>query len=389
MSKTRIVYASSAMLEEDFSNLFKDVKNMPGQQAQRFNRLLIKGLAKNDVKVCAVSAPPINKTNTSSLFKFIGSSNKEGIKYCYTPTINVSGVKNALVLVYSFLKTFFLLIGRKGAVVCDVLNISVALGAVLAGRFLGKQCIGVVTDLPELMVTGHSKKQVKYCYKVMDMCTDYVLLTEPMNERVNPCKKPFTIVEGICDEDTDYIPRTEEGGSKNCLYAGLLDAEYGVETMVEAFLKANIPDCKLHICGKGPYEQELIKICRNTPQIIFHGVLLNSEIVSLEKKMTLLINPRPSEGEFTKYSFPSKIMEYMTSGTAVLATCLPGINKEYYKYFYTFYGEDCDKMADSMKSVLELPIKDLHQKGADAYRYVTENKNSKVQASKVLGLLKN
>ena len=46
-------------------------------------------------------------------------------------------------------------------------------------------------------------------------------------------------------------------------------------------------------------------------------------------------------------------------------------------------------MADSMKSVLELPIKDLHQKGADAYRYVTENKNSKVQASKVLGLLKN
>ena len=251
MGKTKIVYASSAMLEEDFSKLFKDTKNMPGQQAQRFNRLLIKGLAKNGAKVCAVSAPPINKSNCSKLFKFVGSSKQDGVKYCYMPTVNAKGIKNAVVMVCSFLKTFFSLIGRKGAVVCDVLNISVALGAVSAGRFLGKQCIGVVTDLPELMVTGHSEKQVRYCYKVMNKCTDFVLLTEAMNERVNPNGKPYTIVEGICDEELEYTKKSQNSEGKNCFYAGLLDAEYGVKTMVDAFLKADVPNSTLHICGKG------------------------------------------------------------------------------------------------------------------------------------------
>lgn len=389
MRKTKILYASSAMLEEDFSELFKDTKNMPGQQAQRFNRLLMKGLAKNGAAVCAVSAPPINKSNCSSIVKFVGSSQKDGVKYCYMPTVNIRKIKNATVMVCSFLKTFFSLVGRKGAVVCDVLNISVALGAVSAGRLLGKQCIGVVTDLPELMVTGHSEKQVRYCYKVMNKCTDFVLLTEAMNDRVNPNGKPYTIVEGICDEELEYTERLENSEAKGCFYAGLLDAEYGVKTMVDAFLKANVPNSTLHICGKGPYEDELTEVAKNNPQVVFHGVLLNSDVVKLEKEMSLLINPRPSDGEFTKYSFPSKVMEYMTSGTAVLATRLPGIGDEYYDYIYAFSGEGCDAMAESLKSVLSLSSKKLNQKGADAYRFVTEKKNSKAQAEKVLKLLKN
>ena len=45
----RIIYASSAMGEKTFSDIFINSKNIPGQQAQKFNRLLIKGLKLNEV----------------------------------------------------------------------------------------------------------------------------------------------------------------------------------------------------------------------------------------------------------------------------------------------------------------------------------------------------
>ncbi len=387
MSEAKIVYASSVMREQDFADLFRDAANIPGQQAQKFNRLMIKGIEKNGYNVLTLSAPPITKHNTSACWVSLKKVKDGKITYKYLPVFNVVGVRNILTMVSSFFGTFFALIGRRGAVVCDVLNVSVALGAVIAGRVLGKPCIGIVTDVPELMVTGHSEKQVKYCHKIIGDCTHYVFLTEAMNERLNPKAKPYTIVEGICNEELEYS-KTSDSSEKICLYAGLLDAEYGVKTMVEAFIKANVNDSKLYICGKGPYTEELKEIARNNPSIEYKGVLFNNDVVEMEKQATLLINPRPSKGEFTKFSFPSKIMEYMTSGTAVLATKLPGIPDEYYDYIYSFSGETVDQMTQSIKDVLSLEKCELDEKGKTAYDYVTLNKSAKAQAKKVLDFVK-
>jgi len=383
----RIVYASSAMHEDDFAQLFRDSKKIPGQQAQKYNRLMIKGFQKNGLEVCALSAPPITKVNCSKRIINLGRRQNGKVCWRYLPIVNMSGIKNAVVMCMAFLHAFFALIGRDAAVVCDVLNISVAMGAVFAGRLLGRKCVGIVTDVPELMVTGHTGIMVKYIYNIIGKCTDYVFLTEAMNERLNPNGKPYTIVEGICDEDSTMAPAYEKTEGQSCLYAGLLDAEYGVKHMVEAFCEADLPDCTLHICGSGPYAQELEKLAAQKANIVYHGVMLNKDVIQLEKKVSLLINPRPSTGEFTKFSFPSKNMEYMTSGTPVLAMRLPGIPDEYYDYIYTFSGETVSEMADSMKAVLSEPQETLEKKGHEAYRFVAEKKSTYVQAKKVAELI--
>ena len=45
----RIDYASSAMDAQDFANLFENSPKAPGQQAQKFNRLMIQGLGRKCV----------------------------------------------------------------------------------------------------------------------------------------------------------------------------------------------------------------------------------------------------------------------------------------------------------------------------------------------------
>lgn len=99
--------------------------------------------------------------------------------------------------------------------------------------------------------------------------------------------------------------------------AGGLHERYGLKMLVDAFVSNNLPGLKLVIYGSGPYEEELKGVCSQHNTVEYRGVAPNDEIVKAERDATLLVNPRPTHEEFTKYSFPSKNMEYMVSGAIV------------------------------------------------------------------------
>ena len=114
----------------------------------------------------------------------------------------------------------------------------------------------------------------------------------------------------------------------------------------------------------------------------------NSEIVKAELKATLLVNPRPTNEDYTKYSFPSKNMEYMASGTPVLTTKLPGMPKEYNDFVYLIDEETTYGICKVLKEVLTLSSEQLHRKGTEAKAFVMEQKNNCVQAKKVLDMIR-
>ena len=89
-----------------------------------------------------------------------------------------------------------------------------------------------------------------------------------------------------------------------------------------------------------------------------------------------------------KYSFPSKTMEYMASGTPVLTTVLPGMPREYHPYVYLLEDETADGITEKLKAVLENSNETLFRKGTKARRFVLEQKNNVIQARKILEMLK-
>ena len=134
--------------------------------------------------------------------------------------------------------------------------------------------------------------------------------------------------------------------------------------------------------------EEYKKLCAVHPNLEYRGVAPNEEIVAEEMKATLLVNPRPTTEEFTKYSFPSKNMEYMASGTPLLTTKLPGMPEEYHQYVYLFEEESVQGYVNALRKVLSLPADTLYVKGEQAKKFVLQNKNYVAQAQRVLGLLK-
>ena len=58
------------------------------------------------------------------------------------------------------------------------------------------------------------------------------------------------------------------------------------------------------------------------------------------------MNPRFTGAEYTLYSFPSKNIEYMVSGTPVITTRLAGIPDDYYPYVFVFEEEINENIND-------------------------------------------
>lgn len=381
-----IIYAVTTCSDRVYKQLFSHVKTKPAFQSQKYHRLLIEGLAAG-AKVDVVANPPVNRSVLSEKFLRLPREEEGGATYRYIPAIRNPIVKAAAVGVGTFFQTL-LLMQKDSAVIVDGLNRVTALSAMLAARLRGKPCVGIVTDLPDMLSgSGFSKKLANF---VIRHCTHYVLLTEAMNGHLNKRGKPYVILEGHADITmADRIPSMEKKAAPRvCFYAGGVSRQYGLANLVEGFRKANLSNAQLHIYGPGDYVKELQQIAAEDPRVSYGGMLLNTEIVEKEQEATLLVNPRPTDEEYVKYSFPSKTMEYMASGTPVLTTVLPGMPKEYHPYVYLLEEETADGIAKMLTEVLSNSDEALFQKGKEARSFVLEQKNNVIQARKILEMLK-
>jgi glycosyltransferase involved in cell wall biosynthesis len=132
----------------------------------------------------------------------------------------------------------------------------------------------------------------------------------------------------------------------------------------------------------------LPEYCKMDERIKYFGVVPNDKVIEAQLKATLLVNPRPSNVEFVKYSFPSKNMEYMASGTPMVTTALPGMPDEYYNYVFIFSEETIEGFATTLKRILALSEETLQWKGEKCKSFVMEKKNNIIQTKKVLNLFR-
>ena len=249
----------------------------------------------------------------------------------------------------------------------------------------------IVPDLPQYMnVTKKSSfaynfaksKEIYLMEKDYRTIDSFVLLTDFMKGPLN-INVPYTVIEGIA---TTIHPEAEQPDVIDpikILYTGTLSSKYGILELVEAFKQIQNQKSRLLICGAGETESYIQTESEKDDRIIFMGELSREKILNLQKNATLLVNPRANNEEFTKYSFPSKIMEYLSSGTPTLAYKLDGIPDEYYDYMYTISTES-DGLKNSLDEVLSYTKEELQEKGNQAQRFVKNQKNAFEQVKKMI-----
>ncbi|MCY1151256.1 MAG: glycosyltransferase [Sphaerochaetaceae bacterium] len=311
------------------------------------------------------------------------------IEYNYLPVLNIPLVKNISDIVTSFFKALYLCKSKNDIIICDALNISISLGALFVAKLKKNKIVTIITDIPEMQKTiNTSKFKIKCCNFVIKNSSSYIFLTEQMNDLKNMNHNPYVIIEGLVDVNMRKKENVLDEKYKNkvIMYTGGLYKKYGINNLVKGFIKANIYNSELHIYGNGDYVKELLGICNLNPSIKYYGIVPNEVVVEEQLKATLLVNPRATSEEYTKYSFPSKNMEYMASGTATLTTLLPGMPKEYLEFVYLLNNETVEGISEKLNLLLNLDLIELHKKGHMAKEFVLKTKNNRNQAKKLIDM---
>ena len=257
------------------------------------------------------------------------------------------------------------------------------------------KCCAIIPDLLQDMYINRKGNKVKNALQdrylkcalaIQGNFDGYIYLTEAMKEKVNP-DKPYIVIEGIADINSIKHIQDVNEKKKAIMYAGGLYEKYGIINLIKAFelIQDKIGNqVELWLFGDGTAVKEIKRYAEKNSLIRYFGRKSREEILKYEKSATLLVNLRSTKESFTKYSFPSKTIEYMLSGTPLLTTELSGIPEEYFKYLFHIEDNKVELISKKMEEILELSNEELTDFGRDAQKFIIENKNSKSQIKKIL-----
>lgn len=350
--------------------------------AQKYNHLLLKGLKENGANVTVLcTRDPVSKlqgkdSNPASAVQ------EDGIIYQIAPysssrmqnhRLSAAWLKKTMKAYYAAHPDAYLILDYLAPLSKE------------AASYAKKYC-AIVTDLPEsIYVRGNALRKKYYIqrsYRIINRAQSSILLSGLMKEKLSESQS-FLVLEGIVDSHREI---TNVQKKPYILYAGAISKECGIDRLAAAFSQIRT-DYELHLYGNGNYADELKKFSSDHSNIMYGGMIDNQTVLHYEQEASLLVNPRPVNSAFSRYSFPSKNLEYMSSGTPLLTTKLQSMPAEYVPYVYLFPDDTVEGIRTGMEQALnDLPVHG-NETGQKAYEFVMNEKTETVQAKKVLELI--
>lgn len=400
----KIYYIGTICSDETFNDVTNKSKVKPSISAQVFEDSLLTGInANKNIEISAHTFLTIASfPNGYKLFiPPIKEKLKSGIITKWYPTINFAFFKQWGYCISTFFSLCYWLIKNindkeKVIFCCSIFSFIARPVIFLANLFKTETCV-IVTDLPKFHFSLRKPRGIKKLFsnhflksqiKYQSRFDKYILLTKYMKDELGVTDKPCLIIEGIANEslftaNKRYINLKKE---KAIMYAGMLNKKHRIEMLIKGFMLTK-SDFELWLFGSGDFEKEIQEYAKKDERIKFFGRVNRDEVLEYEHRASLLVNIRDSKEAYTKFSFPSKTIEYMACGTPLLTTRLPGIPDEYYEYCYVLDNETIDGLNESFENILSLPQDELLNKGKIAMNYIFTNKVARIQGKKIIGFL--
>ena len=253
----------------------------------------------------------------------------------------------------------------------------------------GSRTAAILADLP--IDDNYSHKS--HLIQIMNHMTEkniasanhLIVLNKNAIEKYNP-HADYIVMEGGCEDNNGTI-EFNNPKEKNIVFCGRLIDYNGIIDLLEAMKYVKNQSICLDIYGSGPLEEKVKEYASEDTRIRFFGSVDNKTMMSIQKQAWLLINPRPVDDPISQVTFPSKMFEYLTSGTPVLTTKLSGFSEEYDSLMYYCVSDNAEGIGESINKISQIPEEELRGKAKQARSYVLKHKNWKQQAEKMASFL--
>jgi glycosyltransferase involved in cell wall biosynthesis len=268
-------------------------------------------------------------------------------------------------------------------------------------RPLAEICL-VVPDLPQHMRDLDNASLLMRLLKRIDMRRNetclalvdkYILISKRQAEELELRAGSYLVVEGMINTDssnTSSSPSTVDvrgGHPFRVVYTGQLNERYGVRDLVDSLDHIENPQVELLICGDGEMGEFVSARSRRDPRLRWLGRVSRQDSLFWQRTADALVNPTQGTAEFTKYSFPSKNLEYLYAGKPVVAYRNEGMPPEYHEHFTYISTPGPKGIAQAIEGVMAMSEDERQQIGARAKHFVETEKSVDRQMGRVLAFI--
>lgn len=344
-----VLFISGVYAKINQQEIMENAKGYAEFSANIFQEKLIKGFKENEIDLEVISAPFIGAYPFKYKKMFFNGFKEKQNDYTYVSFNNIWAYRNfsRASSVKKVIKKLVLKENKKFDLILVYSAHEPFLeAAVYAKKLLpdSKICL-VVLDLPQYMNLDANRSKVYDILKKVDIkrinkniksVDSFVLLTEPMRHMLSVGRRPYMVVEGIIDRlpQTFSQSKQETENIKTVVYTGKMNIAFGIKELVDSFMKIEGKNYRLVLCGDGDAKEYILEKAKEDKRIEYRGQVSPEKARRVIDNASVLVNPRPNDMEFTKYSFPSKNIEYLISGKPVVAYMLDGMPKEYSEFIY-------------------------------------------------------
>ena len=214
----------------------------------------------------------------------------------------------------------------------------------------------------------------------------YMLLTEHMADKIDVHNMPYIVKEGIISQNdienakSKIKNQNKPNDVKYIVYTGKMNERFGVKTLVEAFMSIPDKNLRLVLCGKGDAVDFIKEKNDLDNRIMFMGQVTPEKAGEWQSSASVLVNPRTNDEEFAKYSFPSKNIQYLLTGNAVVCYMLDGMPERYRDM--VFVVDDKNGETEGLREAIIRALSETKQ--TDFIKYAEENLSAEQIAKEII-----
>lgn len=360
-----VLFIGGVFSKVNQAEIIENAKGYAEFSANIFQQKLIKGFKENEIDLSVISAPFIGAYPFKYKKMFFNGFREKQDEYTYVSFNNIFGYRNfsRAASLKRAIKKLVLKENKKYDLIIAYSAHEPFLEAAVYAKKLfpnSKICF-VVPDLPQYMNLDANRPKmydflkridIKRMNRLINDVDSFVILTEPMKDMLQVGSRPYIVVEGIIDSLPKAYSEINQATSdiKTVVYTGKMNMAFGIKELVDSFMEIEGENYRLVLCGDGDAKEYVLQKAKEDKRIDYRGQVSPDEAKKVVENASVLVNPRPNDSEYTKYSFPSKNIEYLMSGKPVVTYMLDGMPEKYFEFIYT---ADCNiSLKDAMINAL-------------------------------------
>ena len=382
--------------------IIKNSKGSVQMAANKLQLMFIDGISKMGFdSTYFVSAPFISSFPFNNRIKVFKSLKFNRSPFIYVDFINFPYLKN-LVIKKNIIKAVDGLIKEKSKnIVLFYAATSYHYSVIkyLKYNYPDTTIIYYVPDLPEHMAGDYSnkfiykkinQKKTNDLFKSKKYVDKYVFITENMATylKVNN----YSVLDGMVYKKTNYkekLRQIEKKYSKvfkkkTIVYTGAVTEKFGVLSLIKQFKLLDASKYELIVCGNGADYDSALKESDFYDNIHVLGTLPNFEVIRIQSEAYALINPMKNNDGLSKYSFPSKMLEYFNAGCLVVGYDLDCYSNDYRSHLEIINPNEENDIFNCILKLENYSIDECIKRAKNNVIFINEKKNNIVQCKSIL-----